>query len=90
MGEGHQYDFGRPSTRSAMCDRINWAGVGVGAGLLAAVMSGRRAQDHQLGRLELDPAFGERVLNALVLADRPNLGIATREKIIRPASSQSS
>jgi hypothetical protein len=23
VGEGHQYDFGRPSTRSAMCDRIN-------------------------------------------------------------------
>jgi hypothetical protein len=67
-----------------------FGGVGVGAGLLAGVMSGRRAQDHQVGRLELDAAFGERVLNALVLADRPNLGIATREKISRPASSQSS
>ena len=47
-----------------------FGGVGIGAGLLAAVIDGRRPQHHQLGRLELDPALGERVLDRLVLAYR--------------------
>ena len=35
------------------------------------VVGGGGAQHQQLGRLQLDPALGERVLDALVLADRP-------------------
>src|SRR5215469_6727845 len=46
-------------------------GIGIRAGLLAAVISIGRPQYHQLRRLELDPALGERVLYRLVLADRP-------------------
>src|SRR2546423_530693 len=49
-----------------------FGGVGEGtdlAGLLAAVIGGSGAQYQQLGGLQLDPALGERVLNALVLTD---------------------
>src|SRR5580658_9390892 len=45
-------------------------GVGEGAGILATVIGGGGAVDQKLGRLQLDPALGERVLDALVLADR--------------------
>jgi len=48
-----------------------FGGVGIGVSLLAAVVGGRCPQSHQLGRRELDPAPGERMVDRLVLADRP-------------------
>src|SRR5581483_2896779 len=49
---------------------IIFGGVGVGADhlrLVVRVIGGGGAQYQQLGRLQLDPAFGERVLDTLVL-----------------------
>ena len=51
-----------------------FGGVGIGAdrgGIVAAVIGGGGAQHQQFGGFEFDPALGERVLDALVLADRP-------------------
>ena len=46
-------------------------GIGLDAAFLALVEQGRRLEHHQRRRLDLHPGLGERVLDALVLADRP-------------------
>src|SRR5690242_1495610 len=46
-------------------------GVRLGAARLAGVVERRGLEDHQPGRLERHPVRGERMLDALVLADRP-------------------
>src|SRR5262245_13894196 len=45
--------------------------IGLRAAGLAAVVELRRPQHQQLGGQELGPAFGKRMLDRLVLADRP-------------------
>src|SRR5918995_3203462 len=46
-------------------------GVCLGAALLSVVIEPGRLEGEQVGSLELHPALGERVLDRLVLADRP-------------------
>ena len=46
-------------------------GVRLGAAGLAAVVEPRGLHRPSPGRFEVHPAFGQRVLDALVLADRP-------------------
>ena len=46
-------------------------GVGLGAAGLAGVVERGRLEHHQVRGLELHPAGGERMLDRLVLADRP-------------------
>src|SRR5260370_938478 len=48
-----------------------FGGVGEGAGLFAAVIGGGGTQYQELGGFQLDPALGQRMLDPLVLADRP-------------------
>ena len=48
-----------------------FARIGLDARIPALVEQRRGLHHHQVGRLELRPAFGERVLNALIHADRP-------------------
>ena len=45
-------------------------GVGLTAAFLAPVVKRRRPEGHQVGRLQFGPGFRQRVLNALVHADR--------------------
>ena len=57
--------------------------VGLHPARLARVVQGGRLEHHQIGRLQLHPAFRERVLDSLVLADGPAehdalLGVARR------------
>ena len=47
-----------------------FGGVGLEAARFAAVVEFGRLKGHQIGRLQLGPAFGERMLDGLVLADR--------------------
>src|SRR5581483_3237235 len=63
---------GRAGARPGLAG-IVLGGVGIGAdevGVVVPVIGGGGAQHQQLGRLQFDPALGERVLDALVLADR--------------------
>ncbi|MCY1550022.1 hypothetical protein D9M68_862340 [compost metagenome] len=45
-------------------------GVGLGAARLAGVVEGGGLEHHQVGRLELHPCLRQRMLHALVHADR--------------------
>ena len=46
-----------------------FGGVGLGTARLARIVERRRLEGHQIRRLELGPAFGQRMLDRLVLAD---------------------
>ena len=65
---GHQRGFARLEARLA--GEI-LGGVGLDAARLAGVVERGRLERHQVGGFELHPAGGERMLDRLVLADRP-------------------
>ena len=54
-------------------------GVGLGAAVQAGVVEWRGLEGHQVGRLQLRPGLGERVGDALVLAD----GAAEHDALLR-------